>query len=284
MLKLNALSLALCLSWAAYAGPNDVRVATSADTFPYNYGVAEGCQDARKVCGFEIELFDAVCAEAGLSCAWTIKPWGEIDTVGSILHGLVTPVAGAFQYDMVVSSASNTTKRQALMSFSEAYYTAASLFVGRKELNVSFDANGFPLDQPSQALRIGTWAGNMLDELKAAYAGNPKNIRIVDLDDPLVSLQKGEIDLAYVFSGTEITLTKDGAFTMKGKPIESLLDTVGAGFRKDATGAAWKDKINAGLVGVRKKGTYQKISQKWFGRDIWNCKAGPKFPGDGCAR
>lgn len=256
-------------------GVRTIRLATSADTFPYNFGRAEGCRRGDGVCGFEIDLFEAICQEMGVRCTWQIQDWG------SIFDNLLRPRPdGSFPYDAVVASAEASEDRRATMLFSARYYMAWHLFVGRRADRFRFDPRGFPVDE-GRPLRIGTWDGFLMNELRLAYP-TPKNVRLVPVASPIDALKNGDIDLAFVFTGTEVGIVKDPRFEMKGRLIE-VLNTdpqagIGAASRRSAQGAEIQRIFSEGLVRIRKKGLYQRISQFWLGRDIWDRQLGPKIP------
>lgn len=259
---------------SAEAMPPVIRIATSADTHPYNFGPADGCRSPDGVCGFEIDLFNAICAEMKVSCSWSTVAWADIFTNLNQASG-----EGNFSYDAIVASAEASAERRADMLFSARYYTAWHLFLGRRSLAVKFDEKGFPLPG-SRPLRLGTWDGFLMDELRQAYPSLPAGIELKAVDSPLESLKKGEIDLAFVFTGTEVAFLKDRDYAMKGRLIE-VLNTdpeagIGAASRKSPAGEEIQRIFSEGLVRVRRKGIYQKISQKWLGRDIWDRQLGPK--------
>lgn len=281
--KLALAGFSILFSLTAQAA--DVRIATSASTFPYSFGKQDGCTAKEGVCGFEVDLFGAICKEMSLNCRWIITDWNVI------FKDLITPQRkGDFAYDAVVDSAEASAERRPQMLFSARYFTAFHLFVGKAELKVDVDASGFPLPQPRKPLKIGTWDGFLMTELQGVYRNIPKNvIQLVAVKDPAESLKKGEIDLAFLYTGTEIRLIKDKKYALKSPSIgvtsEDPFAGVGAAVRISPEGRRLEEAFSQGLVKLRRKGTFQAISNKWFGRDVWDCTLGPQLEKDpGCTR
>jgi len=259
-----------------------VKIATSADAYPYTFGPADGCTAASGVCGFEVELFDAICKDMNLQCVWKTNDWG------TIFDNLLNKTNGDFAYDAIVASTEASPERRKLMNFSARYFTAWHLFAGRTNLQVTMDTRGFPQDLASQPLKIGTWEGFLHEELMAAY-GNvaPTHLSLMTVDDPIAALKNGDVDLIFVYTGIETKLIQDPQYSVKGPLIEVLNPDpkggVGAASRKSTSGKEISKAFSEGLVKVRKSGEYQRISQKWLGRDIWDCQLGPKIDDPFCA-
>jgi ABC-type amino acid transport substrate-binding protein len=283
-MKITGLVLiATLLSPLSFAKSEAIKIATSADSYPYNFGVAEGCQSPSGVCGFEVELFDHICVEMALICEWKINPWS------TIFDNLLSKAPdGNFSYDAVVASAEATLERKRTMLFSQSYFTAWFIFVGKSSLDIRFEKNGYPSDVAGQRLKIATWDGNLYEEMVKAYGGiSPQYIQLLKVDNPVAALQRGEVDLIFVFTGIEMNLVKNKQFSVKGNPIkapeQNLSDGVGAATRISRDGKLLQQKFSEGLVRVRQRGIYRKLAEKWLGRDIWDCKHGPQINDPFCA-
>jgi ABC-type amino acid transport substrate-binding protein len=188
--------IAILFSTHSFANSKKIKIATSADSYPYNFGVANGCQSPNGVCGFDVDLFNRICAEVDLICEWKINPRNTIfDNLLSEAPG------GDFPYDAVAASAEATIERKREMLFSKSYFTALLIFVGKSGLDVRFNKSGYPSSDAGQSLKIATWDGNLYEELLKAYGGiTPRHIQLLKVDNPVRSLELGEVDLIFAFT------------------------------------------------------------------------------------
>jgi arginine/ornithine transport system substrate-binding protein len=285
-LKLRALIAVLLaimtLPSLLQAAPPRVRIATSADSHPYNFGKAEGCQAPSGACGFEIDLYNAICQQMGLRCEWQVVNWDLI------FKGLVTPDnSGNFPYDVAIASIEASPERRQTMLFSPTYYQAWHLFAGRADYPVKVDRRGFPIPTPGKPIRMGTWEGFLMQELRLAYKGAPAtSVQLIPVKDPIDALKKGELDLIFIYTGIEMRLIQDPKYKVKSPLIPVLKEDpyggVGAAMRVTLQGRAIEQAFANGLVKVRRNGTYLKLSMKWLGRDIWDCELGPQIKDPVC--
>src|SRR5207247_809491 len=115
---ISAAAFALALSTAGSVALADdtVRIATEASFPPFSQTEADGTYT-----GFEIDLGNAVCKQAGLKCQW-IKQ----DFAGMI----AALIAGKFE--MVFSSMSIKPERAKVADFSIPYYSTKYRFYAKK--------------------------------------------------------------------------------------------------------------------------------------------------------
>ncbi len=107
----------------------------------------------------------------------------------------------------------------------------------------------------------------------AAFKKSLKEIvKIDDYSKAVLEIQNGTIDaIAIDEVVARYYLTNNpGAYTVlqgaDGKDVSLAVEDYVVGFRKNDS--ALKQKIEGALQGMAKDGTAQKISQKWFGKDV----------------
>lgn len=265
--------------------PVEIVFATPAATYPYNFGAADGCTDPRGVCGFEIDLMDAICRAMGVQSRWIIRPWNgsNLEDPTSLLGGLTAP--GSTEDYIAINTTSTNAKRRLRLLSSAHYMSAQNLFIGPPKLTVQFDKDGFPTTQ--QTLKIGVLKGNLEAEVRAHYAvSGLGNLEIVPYDQfPENALANGDVDILYAFDGIPQMVEKKfpGRFQIIGTPIKEWSDDpynfVAAMGRVDLKTLDALEIINQGLIKIRRSGEYLQISEKWFGpgRDLWSVQGGPQL-------
>ena len=108
---MKKLILSLTLAASVVASPalsQTVRIGTEGAYAPYNY-----VNDNGELAGYEIDLGNAMCAEAKLTCEFVTNEWD------SIIPNLI-----AGNYDMIMAGMSITEDRKKTIAFSDEYYPA----------------------------------------------------------------------------------------------------------------------------------------------------------------
>ncbi len=95
-----------------------LKISVAAEPYP-----PFASQDASgKWVGFEVELIDALCAEAKLEC----------ETVGTAWDGII-PALTSKKIDAIVASMSITEERSKTIAFSIPYYNTPAMLIAAKE-------------------------------------------------------------------------------------------------------------------------------------------------------
>lgn len=241
---MNKLLLTLTLAASVIATPalsQDVRIGTEGAYAPYNY-----IDDSGKLAGYEIDLGNAICAEAKLSCKFVTNEWD------SIIPNLI-----AGNYDMIMAGMSITDDRKKTISFSDEYYPAEpSRFAA---------ATGKTFDLANlKGLKIGVQGAT----IHAAYAekhlaANNTILSFETFDQSVADLAAGNIDL----------LLADGdPLDAVIKASQGTLSYVGEGIRIGggvAIGLRQKDTelaatLNKALTSLKKKGVVDKLIKEYF--------------------
>lgn len=254
MLKVAALAAAIALSGAVSASAEQVKVGFSPEAYPPFYS-----QDASgNWGGWEVEIVNAICAEAKLDCVLTPIPW----------DGLI-PALGSKKIDAIMNSMSITDERKKTIDFSDKYYNTPTAVIGGKDQK--FDA--------SPAALKGKVIGVQVSTVHAAYAKkhftDAAEIKEYQTQDEAnQDLVAGRIDAtqADAIALDAFLKSDDGkkCCDLKGyvEPDLAVLGPgVGAGVRKGDTELA--GKISAAIKAIRANGKYAEITKKYFDFDVY---------------
>jgi ABC-type amino acid transport/signal transduction systems, periplasmic component/domain len=230
----------LALGTPAFA-QETVRIATEGAYAPWNF-----LNDAGEPAGYEIDLGNAICEKAGITCEWIINDWDSI--IPNLLAG---------NYDLIMAGMSITEERLETIDFTQDYFPPdPSKFV-------STAGSGIDPSALSGA-RIGVQGGT----IQAAYAeenlasGNTV-VTFTTADQAMADLMAGNLDTiladgAYL---EPVVTAASGAIEFVGEDI-MIGGGVGAGLRKDA--ADLKAKIDDALSALKADGTVDKLIAQWF--------------------
>jgi len=237
---LLAAAAVLALGTPAFA-QETVRIATEGAYAPWNF-----LNDAGAPAGFEIDLGNAICEKAGLSCEWILNDWDSM--IPNMLAG---------NYDMLMAGMSITEERQQTIDFTQNYFPPdPSKFVAAPGANFDF-AN-------LQSARIGVQSGT----IQAAYA----EANLAE-GNTIVSFATADQNMADLMAGNIDTILADGAYlepivTAANGAIEFVGEDVligggvGAGLRKEDT--ELKAKLDEAITALKADGTVDKLIGQWF--------------------
>ena len=237
---LLAAGVMLALTGATQA-QETVRIATEGAYAPYNF-----LDDAGKPAGFEIDLGNAMCAQAGLTCEFITNDWDSI--IPNLLAG---------NYDLIMAGMSITDERMETIDFTQNYFPPdPSKFAA---------AAGAGIDPTAlDGKRIGVQGGT----IQAAYA--EKNLAS---NNTVVSFGTADQAMADLAAGNLDTILADGAYlepvvAASSGSLEFVGDDlmigngIGGGLRKDET--ELKTKLDAALTALKADGTVDKLIAQWF--------------------
>jgi len=241
MKKIILAAAAILALGSATQAQETVRIATEGAYAPWNF-----LNDAGEPAGFEIDLGNAICAQAGLTCEFIINDWDSI--IPNLLAG---------NYDVIMAGMSITDERLETIDFTQNYFPPdPSKFVA---------AAGAGIDPAAlEGKRVGVQGGT----IQAAYAEE-------NLGDTSTVVTFGTADqaMADLAAGNLDTILADGAYlepvvTASGGALEFVGEDimigngVGAGLRKDE--AELKAQFDAALDALKADGTVDKLIAQWF--------------------
>lgn len=241
MKKIIIAAAAILALGSASQAQETVRIATEGAYAPWNF-----LNDAGEPAGFEIDLGNAICAQAELSCEFIINDWDSI--IPNLLAG---------NYDAIMAGMSITDERLQTIDFSQNYFPPdPSKFVAAS--GESVDPSGL------EGKRVGVQGGT----IQAAYA--EENL---SADNTVVSFGTADQAMADLAAGNLDTILADGAYlepvvAASGGALEFVGEDVmigngvGAGLRKDE--AELKTKFDDALTALKADGTVDKLIAQWF--------------------
>ncbi|CAB1251102.1 amino acid ABC transporter substrate-binding protein [Clostridium sp. MT-14] len=218
------------------------------DSFP-----PMGFRDSKgQIVGFDIDMAKAAAKKMGVNVVFKPVEW----------DGIILSLNNK-DIDVIWNGLTITEDRKKQISFSKVYLQNKQIIVVRNNSNIKTKKDlsgktvGLQLGSSSEtALKSDTATSKSLKEVRK-YSNNT---------EALLDLNQGRIDAVVV---DEVV----GRYYLQKKPgLYKILDDnfgkedYGVGIRK--SDAAFKDKLNEALDSMKKDGTADKISQKWFSKDI----------------
>ena len=241
MKKLILTAVAILALGASAQAQETVRIATEGAYAPWNF-----VNEAGELAGYEIDLGNALCAKAGLTCEFVANDWDSI--IPNLLAG---------NYDVIMAGMSITDERKETVDFTQNYFPPdPSKFVA---------AAGSGLDLAAlEGKRIGVQGGT----IQAAYA--EENL---GANNTVVSFGTADQAMADLAAGNLDTIIADGAYlepvvAASGGAIEFVGEDVmigngvGPAFRKDE--AELKTKFDDALTALKADGTVDKLIAQYF--------------------
>lgn len=226
-----------------------IKVGTSGQYRPYSFMDNDG-----KLVGFEIDTVNEVARRAGFEVEW--------NTIGfSGLFGALD----SKQIDTIANQITITDERKAKYSFANPYtYDGAQIFVktGNNSLTKFEDFKG---------KKLGVDLGSNYESLVRDLDKN-NEIQVITYKSAatggLTDTELGRID-GYVMDkiSTMVNIQDMGLkLQPAGAPIASIENAFP--FLNDDNGKDLKEKFNKALDDMRKDGTLNEISNKWFKLNI----------------
>lgn len=208
--------------------------------------------------GWEVEMIDAVCAEAKLDCERMPVAW----------EGIIPALLGG-KIDMIMNSMRINDERRKVIDFSDKYYEVQTAVVAAKSTEIDVK----PESMAGKIIGVQVSTGQQAYAEKN-FAANASEIRGYSTqDEAYQDLAAGRIDVVLdgVVAMNEFLKSASGSCCESKGFLERDPSTLGEGYgvglRKDD--AELKAKINAAIAEVRKNGTYDSITRKYFDFDIY---------------
>ena len=256
MKKLMSVGIILASALFTTAQAADEKVIRLASDFtypPFNYKDASGTQK-----GFDIEIADALCAEAKLKCEWVSQNW----------DGLI-PALLSRKADAIMASMRITEDRKKRVLFTDKYYQTPARFVTGKDSGITIDTAG--LDGKTIGVQLGTIHDRYVTDI---YGDVAKIRRYTGQDEVYLDLVSGRLDAVFgnsdqlVLAFLEKERGKD--FALAGEPVtDKAYIGEGTALALRLQDKKLADKFNQAIKTIRKNGTYDKIAAGYFSFDIY---------------
>lgn len=214
---------------------------------PFNYEDLDG-----EMTGFEVDFGIAIAEEMGL----------EPNPVFTQDFGALIEEVNSDRLDVIMGSLTITEERAEAVDFSEPYYLSGGV------IYVHEDTDDISSVEDLEGKNVGVVASSTYEDIVLEY---------ID-EDNLATYQSDNVALQDLAAGTD---RLDAAITDKFVGLIQIEDQdlaikpVGDRIFDEYIGAAVKkgnqellDEINRALEAIIENGTYEEISNKWFGENI----------------
>ncbi len=253
-LALSGAIAALTFAGAAVAQdlPDSLVLGTEGAYPPFNYTESDG-----SVAGFEVDLGNAMCAQMKVECTWVTQDWDGI-----------IPGLQAKKYDAIIASLYITDERRKVIAFSDKYYNVPARFAVPADSEYEISAEGL-----SGAV-VGTQRATSFERYLTAEMPEVEVRLYGTMDEAYLDLASGRVDTVL----GDVVALKDGflgtpdgeGFELRGPEFsDPEYFGYGAGVAVRQDDQAIADAFSAAIKALREDGTYQEISNKWFGVDVY---------------
>ncbi len=231
--------------------PNPLRIGTEGAYPPFNYINAQG-----QVEGFEIDLANEMCKRMKTECEFVVQDWD------GIIPGLL-----AAKYDAIIASLYITDERKEKIAFSDKYYKVPARFVTPKDSDIEITAEGLA------GKVVGTQRATSFERFMRDQFPDVELRVYATMDEAYLDLSSGRVDaiIGDVVALSDAFLAKPSGegFEFRGPDFTDpqwFGYGAGVGVRKEDKALA--DAFSAAIAEIRKDGTYETITGKWFDFDI----------------
>lgn len=238
MKRLFALAAAFTIGIGA-ARADDLIVATDTAFVPFEF------KEGDKYVGFDIDLWDAIAQEIGVT--YELRP---MDFAGII------PALQTGQVDVALAGITIKPERQEVIDFSDGYYDSGLLLMVPTDSAITGYAD---LAGKTLSVKTGTSSSDYAEE-------NFKDTELrkfPNIDNAYLELRTGGVDAAMHDTPNVlyyIATAGDGAVKAVGEQM--MAHEYGIGFPK---GSDLTPKVNEALAKMKADGRYDAIYEKWFG-------------------
>lgn len=211
---------------------------------PFNYHETE---NGGRLSGFDVEIGKALAKAMGLRPKPVATPWE------TIIAGLQMR-----KYDAIIGSMGITDKRKKAVDFTEPYYrSGAQIFVAKENASIraADDLNG---------KTIGVVKATTFKDVALEYSSD-----IVEYTSDITALQDlptGRIDAVITDRAVGLYAMSKMNFPIKDIDTPLTEDEMGIAIHKEDE--ELRQRLNQALEQIMADGTYEKISYKYFNRNI----------------
>lgn len=208
---------------------------------PFNF------EENGELTGFDMEIGEEIAKRLGL------EPNPVTNPFETIMQGLVGK-----KYDAIIGSMAYTKKRAEQAAFTEPYYYSGGM------IWVAKDNNDIKKPEDLKGKKIGVVAQSTYEEPAKTLSKNLQyySSDVVALKDLTVG---GRLD-AVITSDIVGFEAKDNGFEIKEVGTPLWVEQPSIAVRKEND--KLREEIDKALQEMIEDGTYEKISDKWFGRNL----------------
>ncbi|OPJ65005.1 cystine-binding periplasmic protein precursor [Clostridium oryzae] len=214
------------------------------------YAPMEFKDSSNKLVGFDIDMANAIAKKMGVKVKWVSISW----------DGIFAALASK-RFDVIQSTVSITDERKKTMIFSDPYITGGNAIFVKK------GSTGIQSSDDLKGKVIGVQAGTTAEEVMTKL-GTAKSIKkYTGMTEAFLDLYNGRVNavVADPMVGRYYAAKQPNKF----EAVKSNLneEPIGVAFRK--SDKSLRDAYNNAIKELKKDGTLSKISEKWFGEDIY---------------
>lgn len=238
--------------FAAPVAAEPLRVATEGAYPPFNSVNANG-----EIVGFDVDITNALCAEAGFECSIVTQEWD------GLIPGLL-----ANQYDVIIASMTITDERREIVDFTDHYYRTPTRFVAAEDAGLTISPEGMA------GKVIGVQSGTVFEAWLQENFTDSDIRAYPSAEEHNADLISGRVDAvvgdSVAFAGGFFTTDEAAGFAFVGPEYTDRAlvgDGIGIAVRKGEDDV--RDRLSAAIAAIRANGTYQEINGQYFDFDIY---------------
>lgn len=228
---------------AAIKSAGVLKIGTEGTYAPFTYHDQSG-----KLVGFDVEIGEAVAAKLGVKPEFVEGKW----------DGLIAGL-DAKRYDTVINQVGITEARKQKYDFSEPYIASKAVLIVREDNEDIKDFADLKGKKSAQSLTSNF--GRLAEQSGAELVGTDG----FDQSIQLVLTRRADATINDSLSFLDFKKQKPDA-PVKIAAEQANADYSGIIIRKDEPELL--EAINKALTDIKADGTYQKISEKYFGQDV----------------
>ncbi|WP_027998043.1 glutamine ABC transporter substrate-binding protein GlnH [Sinorhizobium arboris] len=230
---------AAALSLSGPAAAEDLVVATDTAFVPFEFKQGE------KYVGFDIDLWDAIASEIGVT--YTLQPMD--------FNGII-PALQTKQVDVALAGITIKDERKKVIDFSDGYYDSGFMLMVPTDSAIAGSAD---LKGKTLAVKTGTSA---TDYAKENFTETELR-QFPNIDNAYLELQTGRVDAAMHDTPNVLYyVATAGGGKVNAVGEQMMAHQYGIGFPK---GSELVAKVNEALAKLKADGRYAAIYKKWFG-------------------
>lgn len=241
-MKVRTLFIAAFAAAMALTQPSraaDLVVATDTAFVPFEF------KEGDKYVGFDIDMWDAIAQEIGVS--YTLQPMD--------FNGII-PALQTKQVDVALAGITIKAERQKVIDFSDGYYDSGFLLMVPADSDIKGAAD---LKGKTLAVKTGTSATDYAKE----HFTETELRQFPNIDNAYLELQTGRVDAAMHDTPNVLYyVATAGGGKVKAVGEQMMAHQYGIGFPK---GSELTAKVNGALANMKADGRYDAIYEKWFG-------------------
>lgn len=210
---------------------------------PFNYIDVDGT-----LVGFDIDIANAIAEQLGV----------KAEPITADFDGIVAGLNGN-RYDMVIGSLAITEARLIEVNFTNPYYYDGAQFFAKT-------GSGLTSIEELEEGSIGVVTGTTFYEALTEMDNITDILQFSSDVDNFMAIEQGRAD--GLVTGKFVGLQAPEKYDVDIEPVGELLyaEEIGIAIRKDDTQLL--EKVNSALQTIIENGTYEEISNKWFGVNI----------------